>query len=122
VTVESSVLASTQIKPGSRLLVIKQERNVNPLQVNFFEGAEGKALDEQWYKYAVLVASTFKGAFWFSQLRRKLTSGPRHPNLWGSLARRLKRCGYKQTGRFRLSPIDTRQSGMESEWEKIKVK
>lgn len=109
-----SVLTNISIGNNQRIITILKRKEKNPLQISLF----GPDEDRAWYTYAVGEASKLAIPFWFSDLRKLLKYGPRHENMWGVLAKKLKNAGYKQTGNYRPSNTDSRRGGLESQWKR----
>jgi|LSQX01.3.fsa_nt_gb Tol biopolymer transport system component len=111
----STVITNISIGDNQRILTILKKREKNPLQLSLFDSDA----DSAWYQYAITEAQKLKSPFWFSDLRRLLRYGPRHENIWGQLAKKMKKVGYKQTGRYRPSETGSRRGGLEAQWERI---
>jgi hypothetical protein len=110
-----TVVADVAVGGNTRFIGIIIKKRVNHLQTSLFNSED----DKVWYNHAMNIAKQLPCKFWFSNLRFRLSdTPPRHENMWGRLASKMRAAGYRKTGRWRPSVVDSRRSGVEFEWEK----
>lgn len=69
-----------------------------------------------WLDVLISTALSMPCPFWFSELRREMPFEPLHKNMWGSATKRLKKAGFRQTGKYRASKTGSRKGSMEFQW------
>jgi hypothetical protein len=111
-----TVKAKTLLREGSThaILLIRQ-RQVDNNQTNLF----GRDYTEEWLNYIVNLANRMPSKFFMSQLRAIAEYGPGNQSLWGQAGKALLRNGYRTTGCYRKSPIESRRGGTDKEYERI---
>jgi hypothetical protein len=108
-------VVKTKLDNKTDVITILRRRQNNPDQLELFT----EESDEAWFEYMVRIARDLSSPFWFSRLRYEADYGPRHPNMWGALTRRMRKEGFRMTGNIRTSFWDSRNGGLEREWERI---
>ncbi len=108
-------VSRTRLSNNCHVLTLVKRQVSDPNQLDLFAGDYSK----QWIEQALHVAHKLPSTFWFSQLRSLVEVAPSDVNMWGALARALLKAGYKQTGRYRKSPIMSRRSGDDKEYERV---
>lgn len=98
-----------------RVLVFDSYVDPNQTSLNF-------SLDfAEWLAGSLEIARSIPQPFYFSDLRKRLAQQPHHVNCWGELARAMLRNGFKRTGNYRRSTVDSRKGGTDWEYQYMEV-
>ena len=73
---------------------------------------------EKFFKMCDATLETMPVRFFWSEFRQAVGAYPLSHNLWGAVAKRILKRGYRQTGKTRPSPITSTNGTRENEYEK----
>lgn len=105
------IATTIQIDKRTSVIALLKRLEIDDNQLDLF--SDYKTI---WMDSAQSLALKLATPFFFSDLRAIIKYEPPHCNWWGALTHKLKKLGFRQTGRYRKSPKQSRKGGLDAEW------